>query len=153
MELKERLVQQELRVRLVLLERTVPLDPWVHVVCLVREDVLELLELQVPEEMMACLALPVHLDQWVLLELLVFQDPQEQREKLVLLAAVALKDPRGHVERLVPQDRPDLLEHRVTLVLMVFPELKDLLVLLVLLVLLDSPAPVAHLDLREQQDL
>lgn len=66
---------------------------------------------------------------------------------------VDLKEPRGNVERLVPQALPDLLEHRVTLVLMVFLELKDLLVLLVLLVLLDSPAPVAHLDLREQQDL
>lgn len=63
MELRERMVLQEPRVRLVLLERMVPLDPWVHVVCLVREDVLELLELQEPVEMMACPVLPVHLDQ------------------------------------------------------------------------------------------
>lgn len=153
MELRERPVLQELRVRVVLLERTVPLDPWAHVVCQVRGDVLELLDLQVPVEMMACPVLLVLLDLLVLLELPVSQDPQEPREKLVPLVHVDLKEHRDPVERLVLQDLPDLLEHRVTLVLMVFLELKDLLVLLVLLALPDSPALVAHLDHREQLDL
>jgi len=131
----------------------VPLDPWVHVVCLARGDVPELLVLQVPVEMMACPVLLVHLGLLVLLELLVSQDPQDPREKLVLLEPVDQKASRDPAERLVPQDLPDPPEHRVTPVLMVSLELKDLLVLLVLLVLLDSPAPVALQDHREQQDL
>jgi len=153
MELREKLELQEPKVREVLLERMVHLDPWAHAVCLVRGDVLALLELLVPVEMMVCLVLLVHLGLSVLLEPQVSQDLQEPREKLVLLEPVVLKDNRDPVERLVPQDLLDLLEHRVTLVLMVFLELKDLLVPLVLLALLDSQDPVAHLDHRELQDL
>lgn len=153
MELREKLVPQEPRVRLVLPERMVLLDPWAHVVCLVRGDVPELLELQVPVEMMVCPVLLVHLGLLVLLELPVSQDLQEPREKLVLLEPVELRDNRDPAVKPVPQDPQDLLEHRATPVLMVSPELKDLLVLLVLLVLLDSPALVAHLDHRELQDL
>lgn len=153
MELRERPVPQEPRVSPVPLERTAPLEPWAHVVFLVRGDVLERPELQVLVEMMACPVLLVHLGLLVLLELPVSQDLQDPREKLVLLEAVDLKEHRDLAERPVPQDPLDPPEHRATPVLMVFLELKDLLAVLVLLVLLDSPAPVAHLDHREPQDL
>ncbi|KAK2851665.1 hypothetical protein Q5P01_007941 [Channa striata] len=153
MELRERTVLQEPRVKLVPLVRTVLLDPWAHVVCLVRGDVLELLELLELVEMMACLVPLAHLDLLVLPELLASQGLQEPREKQVLLVPVDLRAHRDPVERVVPQDPLDLPEHRETLVPMVFLELKGLLVLLVLLVLLDSLAPVAHLDHKAQQDL
>ncbi|CAN9515348.1 unnamed protein product [Ophioblennius macclurei] len=153
MEPRETLVQQEQRVRVVLQERTVPLAPWAHEVCLVREDVPEPLELLAPVEMMVCPALLVHPGPWVLLELPVSQDPQEPREKLVLLVPVELKEHRDPEERLEPQDLPDLPEHLVTPVPMVSLVLKDLLVVLVLLELPDSPALVAPLDHRVQQDL
>lgn len=153
MELRERVVLQEPRVRLALPERMEPLDQWVHVVCLAREAVLDHLDLLVPVVTMACPVPLVPLGPLVLLVLPVSQDLQVLREKLAPLVPVDLRALRAPVERLVPLDLLGLLEPPATLVLMVSLELKDLLVLLVLLVLLDSQAHVAHPDPREQQDL
>jgi len=153
MELRERAVLLEPRVRLGLPERMEPLDQWAHVVCLAREGALDHLELLVPVVTMACLVLLVPLGLLVLLEHPVSQDLLVLREKLAPLGLVEQRAPRDPVERLAPLDLLDLLELVATLVLMVSLELKDLLVLLVLLVPLVSQAPAAHPDLREQQDL
>lgn len=150
---KERAALQEQRVRVDLLVRMEPLDPWDPVVCLVREDVPGRLVLLVPAVMMVCPVLLVPLGPLVLLEHLVSQDLQERREKLALLEPVDLRAHRDPAERLVPLDLLDPLEPLATLVLMVYLEPKDLLVVLVLLGHLASQAPVGHPDLKEQQDL
>uniref|UniRef100_A0AAV2LZM8 VWFC domain-containing protein n=1 Tax=Knipowitschia caucasica TaxID=637954 RepID=A0AAV2LZM8_KNICA len=149
-EQREKTVLLEPRVRLVVLERTEPLDQWALAVCPVREDVPEPLELLALVEMMACPVLLVPLGLLVLLEHPVSQDPQELREKLVPLDFVDLKGHRDLEERLV---HPDLLDPPALLeilVLMVFLEPRDLLVPLVSLEHLVSLALVALLDLRER---
>jgi len=150
---RERPELQEARERAVLLVRMAPLDPWDPVVCLVREDVLEHLELLVLVEMMVCPALLVPLAPLVLLELLVSPALQVPRVKLVPLEHVVLKAPRGPVESQAPQDLLDPPEHLETQELMALAEPRDLLVLQVLPVPQVSPAPVALPDLRERLDL
>jgi len=150
---RERLELLVPRVSLVLPERMAPTDQWDLVVCLAREAALDLLELPVQEEMMVCPALLVPQALLVLLELLASLALLVPRERLALLAPVDLRVHRDREESLEPLDHLDLPAHLVTLVLMVFLDLKDQPVVLVLLVHLVSLAPAAHPGLREPLDL
>lgn len=158
---RERLEPLEQRESLVLLVKAVPLDQWVLVVCLVREDALDQVELLVRVEMMVCQVLPVLQVLLVLPELQASLVVLVQREKPVPLALVGLRGLRDLVESLVLPDHLVPLVLLATLVLMVLMELKDQLVLLVSLVplvsldlvdLLGHREPLGLLDLKEPQE-
>ncbi|KAA0725463.1 Collagen alpha-1(I) chain [Triplophysa tibetana] len=133
--------------KVVFLVRVVPLDPWVLVVCLVREAVLVPLALRVLVVMMAILAVPDLLDPLALPDLLDSLVVLVLRVKLALLEAVVQRDPKDPVVSLVTLDLLVLLALLEPLDLMVSPVAKVLLVLLVLLELLVSLVAVDHLDL------
>lgn len=158
---RERRVLLEQRERLVLLVKVVPLDQWALVVCPVRGDVLDPVELLVHEEMMVCQALLVLQVLLVLPELQAFPVVLVQREKPVPLALVGLRVLRDLVESLVLLDHLGHLVLLATLVLMVLMERKDQLVLLVSLVplvsldlvdLLGPRVPLGLLDQKEPQE-
>ncbi|KAG5836498.1 hypothetical protein ANANG_G00255960 [Anguilla anguilla] len=149
---RERLVLQVPRVRQVLPVRVVLQDQWAPVACLVREVVLDLLELLVLAVMTVCPALLVLLGPSDLLEPPDSLVPPGLREKLDPLELEGPRVLRDPVESQAPLDLLAPLVLLVTLVLMESPEPKDRLVLLALLAPLVSLAPVGPLDLRERQD-
>lgn len=150
---RARLELSDQRERRELLGRAAPLDQWALVVCLVREDVLDPAELLVRVETMVWRALLDLQALLVRLELQASLVVPVQREKLVPLVLVGLRELRDLVESLVLQDHPGHLVLLETLVLMGFLELKDQLVLLVLLVPLVSLDLVVHPGLKEPLDL
>lgn len=159
---RERLEPLEQRERLVLLVRVVPLDQWALVVCLVKEDVLDPVELLVLVEMMVCQALLVLQVLLVQPELQASLVVQGQREKPVPLALVGLRVLRDLVESLVLLDHPGRLVLLETLVLMVLMGLKGQLVppvsqvplvSLDLVDLLGRRVPLGLLDQKEPQEI
>jgi len=143
MELRETAAPLVPRERLARMVRTVLLEPWVHVVFLVREAAPDPLAPLVLVVTMATPELLDPLDLPDLLEPLASPVVLELRERLALREAVETRDPR---EPVVSPVTPDLLAQ---LALLVTPDLMVLLVPRVALALLALLVPLAspeHVD-------
>ncbi|KAJ7992136.1 hypothetical protein DPEC_G00275410 [Dallia pectoralis] len=143
MELRETLALQDPRERAAPPVRTVPLEPWDPVVCLVREDVLAPLDPLVLVVMTVLLELLVLLVPPAQLVPLVSQAVPELRERLVPREPEVQRDPREPAVRLATPDPLALPALLVTTESTEHPDTRASLAPLVLQVLPASPDPAA----------